>query len=298
MDTATVPTAPGTLLRKLEWRVRHAADAPLAGEYRSAFRGRGREFDQVVKYEYGDDIRDLDWNVTARLGEPYRKKFIEERELTIVLLFEDSISLQFGSGRRSKRTALLEMAALFALVSASSRDRVGFWHATPETHVVRSPVRGRTQIVRTAVTLLAQPVPDLCAGGAVTIDWKQLFRAFPRHSLLVWLGDFSPRPMPPAWIGLSRRHHVIGVRVEDPWERSLPSRGLVSAVDPLTNVVVPIDLRARVNRDRHAAWVRERDAFFEELFPSGTDAFTVRPEDDLLRALIRFFKVRMQRVKR
>jgi uncharacterized protein (DUF58 family) len=298
MDAALVSTAPGALLRRLEWRVQHAAAAPLAGEYRSAFRGRGREFDQVVKYEYGDDIRDLDWNVTARLGEPYRKKFIEERELTIVLLFEDSISLQFGSGRRSKRAALLEMAALFALVSATSRDRVGFWHATPETHVMRPPVRGRTQIVRTAVTLLAQPIPDLCAGGEVDIDWRQLFHAFPRHSLLVWLGDFSPRTMPSAWIGLTRRYHVIGVRVEDAWERSLPAQGLLSTVDPLSNVVVPVDLEASANRQRHAEWVRERDRFFKELFPLSTDAFTVSPDDDLLGALIRFFEVRMQRVKR
>ena len=102
-------TAPQGLLRKLEWRVRHVADTSLGGEYRSAFRGRGREFDQVVRYEWGDDVRDIDWNVTARLGEPYRKKFVEERELTVVLLFEDSLSLQFGSGSKTKRDTLLEV---------------------------------------------------------------------------------------------------------------------------------------------------------------------------------------------
>src|SRR5476649_3059302 len=100
------------LLRRLEWRVRHAVENVLSGEYRSAFRGRGMEFDQVVKYEFGDDIRDIDWNVTARLGEPYRKKFIEERELTVILVIEDSLSLQFGYGARTKREALFELAAL------------------------------------------------------------------------------------------------------------------------------------------------------------------------------------------
>ena len=94
-----------SILRQLEWRVRHAVENVLSGEYRSAFRGRGMEFDQVVKYEFGDDIRDIDWNVTARLGEPYRKKFVEEREITFLVLLEDTPSLQFGSGTMTKREA-------------------------------------------------------------------------------------------------------------------------------------------------------------------------------------------------
>jgi uncharacterized protein (DUF58 family) len=297
MSATAASSAPGSLLRKLEWRVRRTADAPLAGEYRSAFRGRGREFDQVVKYAYGDDIRDIDWNVTARLGEPYRKKFVEERELTIVLLFEDSLSLQFGSSSRSKRETLLEMSALFALLSASNRDRVGFWHATPAAHLVREPMRGRTNIVKTAANLLTQPLPDLHSGGEVHIDWKDLFHAFPRHSLVVWLGDFSPRPVPAAWPALSRRYQVIGVRVEDPWERELPRHGLLTAVDPLTGDLLPFDTLSTANRRRHAAWVRERDDFWKALFPSPAAGLTVRTNEDLLRALIRFFKARMHLVR-
>src|SRR5215216_7459334 len=107
-STTQSPPSPLALLRQLEWRVRHAVENVLSGEYRSAFRGRGMEFDQVVKYEFGDDVRDIDWNVTARLGEPYRKKFVEEREVTLLLVFEDSLSLQFGSGKRTKRDALFE----------------------------------------------------------------------------------------------------------------------------------------------------------------------------------------------
>ena len=120
-------SSPLAVLRQLEWRVRHAVENVLSGEYRSAFRGRGMEFDQVVKYEYGDDIRDIDWNVTARLGEPYRKKFVEEREVTLLLVFEDSASLRFGSGDNSKREALLELAGFVMLpfLSAVNRDRGG-----------------------------------------------------------------------------------------------------------------------------------------------------------------------------
>jgi uncharacterized protein (DUF58 family) len=288
---------PASLLRRLEWRVRRTADSLLGGEYRSAFRGRGREFDQVVRYEFGDDVRDIEWNVTARRGEPYRKKYVEERELTIVLLFDDSLSLQFGSGQRSKRAALLELAGLLALLSAGNRDRAGFWHATPAAHLVREPVRGRTAIIETAARLFAQPIPDLDGGGEVEIDWQRFFHAFPRHSVVVWLGDFAPRPMPPAWTALCRRYQMIGMRVEDPWERVLPVAGRLTAVDPATGELVPFDPGSRASRARHALWVRARDAYFKRLFPSPLDCLTVSTEDDLLGALLRFFRARLQGVR-
>src|SRR3954466_13339006 len=160
---ASLVTSQLALLRQLEWRVRHAVENVLSGEYRSAFRGRGMEFDQVVKYTFGDDIRDIDWNVTARLGEPYRKKFIEEREVSLLLLFEDSVSLQFGSGAQSKREALLELAGLVMMLGAVNRDRVGFLHASPAGYKLQEPVRGRGQILHAAATLLGQSAPELSA---------------------------------------------------------------------------------------------------------------------------------------
>ena len=160
---ASLVTSQLALLKQLEWRVRHAVENVLSGEYRSAFRGRGMEFDQVVKYTFGDDIRDIDWNVTARLGEPYRKKFIEEREVSLLLLFEDSVSLQFGSGAQSKREALLELAGLVMMLGAVNRDRVGFLHASPAGYTIKEPVRGRGQILHAAAQLLGQPAPELSA---------------------------------------------------------------------------------------------------------------------------------------
>jgi uncharacterized protein (DUF58 family) len=294
---APAPT-PSSLLRKLEWRVRHTADSLLGGEYRSAFRGRGREFDQVVKYEFGDDVRDIDWNVTARRGEPYRKQYIEERQLTVVLLFEDNLSLQFGSGLRSKRDTLLELAGLFALLSAGNRDRAGFWHALPDSHLVREPVRGRTAIIETAATLLGQPIPALGGAAEVDIDWRRFFHAFPRHSVVLWLGDFAPRALPPAWAALRRRYQMVGLRVEDPWERVLPHNGSITAVDPLTGELTPFDTSSKASRARHAMWVRARDAHWQQLFPSPADRLTVSTEDDLVQAVIRFFRLRMQVVHR
>ena len=299
MSTATAPgevarKAPLALLRKLEWRVRMAADSFLGGEYRSAFRGRGREFDQVVKYEYGDDVRDVDWNVSARLGELYRKKFIEERELTVVILMEDTPSLQFGSGQRTKREALLELAGLFALTAAGNRDRVGFWHATPAGHLVRQPVRGRVNIVRTAATLLGQPVPKLEDGPEASLEWKLFFHAFPKHSIVLWLGDFPPRPVGPGWAALRKRYEMIGVRVDDPWDIQLPSLGILPAVDPESGEVLAFDMGTKDSQQRHARWVAEREAAWQEWFPSPLQRLTAGTEGDLLDPLVTFFRRRMQ----
>ena len=299
MSTVVAPgevarKAPLALLRKLEWRVRTAADSFLGGEYRSAFRGRGREFDQVVKYEFGDDIRDVDWNVSARLGDLYRKKFIEERELTVVLLFEDTPALQFGSGRRTKREALLELAGLFALTAAGNRDRVGFWHATPAGHVVRQPVRGRVNIVRTAATLLGQPMPRLEDGPEASLDWKLFFHAFPKHSVVLWFGDFPPRPVGTGWAALKKRYEIIGVRVDDPWEVSLPSMGVLPAVDPETGEVLAFDTGTRESQQRHAEWVEEREKAWLEWFPSPLHRLKASSEGDLLDPMVAFFRRRMK----
>ncbi|MED5262260.1 MAG: DUF58 domain-containing protein [Myxococcota bacterium] len=289
--------APQEILRKLEWRVRHVADSSLGGEYRSAFRGRGREFDQVVRYEWGDDIRDIDWNVTARLGEPYRKKFVEERELTVVFLFEDSLSLQFGSGECTKREGLLELASLFALVSAANRDRAGFWHATPAGEEIRRPSRGRSAIVKTAAQWIGLPPPRFEEGDRVQIDWKKFRHAFPRHSVVLWLGDFDARPVPEEWLSLREQYQVIGVRVDDPWERELPRIGEVAALDPVDGELVPFDTNSRANRKAHAAWVEAREQGFRTLFPRPADRLVLEVGEDPLHALVRFFRARTHWLK-
>ncbi|MBL4575063.1 MAG: DUF58 domain-containing protein, partial [Opitutaceae bacterium] len=222
-DVAT--TSPVALLRRLEWRVKHAVETTLSGEYRSSFRGRGMEFDQVVKYEFGDDVRDIDWNVTARLGEPYRKKFVEEREVCFLILFDDSPSLQFGSGHRTKRDCLLELASLFMLLGAVNRDRVGFVYTSPSGYSFRRPVPGREAILHSAATLLGQPLPDLTSAAPVEIPWKFISQAAPRHTILLWLGDFSAKKEPEGWRYLQKRYQPMGFRVDDPWERELPHNG-------------------------------------------------------------------------
>ncbi|MEO5960314.1 MAG: DUF58 domain-containing protein [Opitutaceae bacterium] len=287
------PASPLALLRQLEWRVRHAVENVLSGEYRSAFRGRGMEFDQVVKYEFGDDVRDIDWNVTARLGEPYRKKFVEEREVTVLLVFEDSPSLHFGSGAQSKREALLELAGLVMLLGAVNRDRVGFVHAGPAGNLFREPVRGRGQILHSAATLLARPAPAPTDSPA-EIPWRFLARAAPKHSVLIWLSDFPPRGLPEGWAVLQRRYQTMGFRVDDPWERSLPSGETFAAYDPLAGRLVTLEGNA-AERAAHATWRRERETAWQALFPDALGRLVVGTEQNRLDALVRFFHARMTR---
>jgi hypothetical protein len=318
------------LLRRLEWRVRNAVENVLSGEYRSAFRGRGMEFDQVVKYEFGDDVRDIDWNVTARLGEPYRKKFVEEREVTLLLVFEDSPSLQFGSAGQSKREALLELAGLVMLLGAVNRDRVGYLYASPGGYQVREPVRGRGPILHAASTLLGIPPPPMGmpdapegppqaepakaatgteppviathpsseeapAGGAemARIPWQLLARAAPKHSILIWLSDFPPRQAPEGWNVLKRRYQTMGFRVDDPWERALPAGEPLVAYDPLAHRLVTLDATSG-QRAGHAAWVERRETAFRELFPDSLSRLVVGTPESRLEALVRFFHARMR----
>ncbi len=289
-----LPTSSVALLRQLEWRMKQAVENSLSGEYRSVFRGRGMEFDQVVKYTFGDDIRDIDWNVTARLGEPFRKKFVEERELTVLIVFEDTLSLQFGSGARTKRAALLELASLAMMLSAANRDRVGIVHAYPGGYKLTQPVRGRGPILNAVADLISRPTPVMADAQPVETPWKFIAHAVSNQSLLLWLGDFPPRAAPAGWPLIRRRYQPIGFRVEDAWERELPSGKAVTAFDPTSNRLVVLDPNSRAHRDAHAAWSAERSADFSKLFPDRQSRLVVTPDESMIDALVKFFHAHMR----
>jgi uncharacterized protein (DUF58 family) len=297
MDAAPAPTpaAPDASLarlRRIEWSVRNAVQSMMTGEYLSVFRGRGMEFDQVAKYNFGDDIRDVDWKVTARLGEPYRKVFVEERDITVILVFEDTPSLQFGSRGTTRRQALLDVAELILLIAAVCRDRVGFVHATPSAHVYRPPAGGSGRILRAAASLRALPPPDPVAAPApAAIPWALLEGCAPRNSILVWCGDFAPRPFPPAWAGLQQRYQTIGVRIDDPWDLAFPAGQRFAAYDPASGRVDPFE-DSPTARAAHAAWCAAREEGWRRLFPDPFGRLAVGTGDDLLAAVVRFFHAR------
>jgi len=284
-------------LRRLEWRVKHVADSIISGEYRSAFRGRGREFDQVVRYQFGDDVRDIDWNVTARLGEPYRKSFIEEREVTLVLLMEDSVSLQFGSGAVSKREALTEMAGLLSLVCSANRDRLAIINATHGSHWFLPPQRGHRGIRQAAAKLLSSPPPEISTINPIEIPWKFILRTIPRHSILIWLGDFPPRVKPECWPAFRRKFQVMGFRIDDPWERKLPDLGAINAYDPSSGEMVVLDTSSAAHRREHARWNEQREKSWEHFFPNSLNRLSFQAGDSCLHALLKFFQARERRLR-
>lgn len=285
-------------LRRLEWRARLVVQSVLGGEYKSTFRGKGMEFDQVVKYEFGDDVRDIDWNVTARLGEAYRKKFVEEREITLLLLFEDTPSLQFGSGSVSKRDALLELAGLLMLLSAVNGDRISLLHATPQGYSLAKSSTGRGRVMHTAANLMGHPAPDPLGPQQAKIPWRYALKAAPRHSVFIWLGDFPARPQPDVWPVLRRRYQPVGFRISDPWEIELPKTGSQPVYDPTTGELYTLSAGSSSQRAAHEEWKRQREDSFKTLFPQKSDRLALTAGDDAIDAVTEFFHQRMKRFAR
>lgn len=266
-------------------------ETALTGEHRSIFRGRGMEFDQVVRFAFGDDIRDVDWNVTARLGEVYRKVFIEDREASVAVVFADDPSLQFGSGVRSKRDALLELAGLVMLLGVLNRERVTLIHERPEGALIYPPARRRDRIMATAGALFSATPPDPLIAGACSPLIRQ---NIPRGSLIIWIGEVPNAPPPPEWGGWTRRHPIIGVRAEDMWEREGHTSAQLIAYDPVAGRVV--ELRDDpATRERHAVWRADRDARWRAWWPDPADRLTIGPDEDPLAGLTHFMRSRHAR---
>jgi uncharacterized protein (DUF58 family) len=280
-----------TALRKLEWQLRRRpVSTPLAGEYRSIFRGRGMEFDQVVKYEYGDDIRDVDWNVTARLGDLYRKVFVEERELTVFVVVSDDPALQFGSGAVSKRDTLFELASLTLMLAVVNSERAGLLHVAPQGNTLYPPSRRRARILAAVAGLHGAQTPDP-APRQRFVSWPLVTETVPRGALVVWLGE-PPSSAPPAeWAAFRRRHAVIGIRVEDEWERTGPTAKGFTAYDPEAHELVWVD-GSESSRAAHAQWREDRERLWHAWWPNPSDQLVVPAGADTLATLVRFLKTR------
>jgi len=278
-------------VRRLEITTRHLVRDIMAGEYSSAFRGRGVEFAEVREYQPGDDIRTIDWNVTARLGSAYVKRFLEERELTILFLADVSASGGFGTRRRTKGELALEVAAVLALAAARNNDRVGVAFATDRIEHYVAPAKGRRQALRVISDLLSyQPgSPGTDLARALT----ELEPVLRRRAVIFLLSDFLAAGYGPALARLARRHDVIGVQVADPRERELPDVGLVTLWDPETGAWRIVNtgdaLVRRRFRDRAETWDRELVETFSE---SGADLLRLETGEPYADALIAFFRRR------
>jgi uncharacterized protein (DUF58 family) len=299
VDQAATLT-PERLLRQLEWRVVRRLDGRLQGDYRTVFRGEGLDFTNLREYEPGDDLRHIEWNVTARMDTPYVREYVEDREVTAWLLLDRTASMGFGPVDRQKSLVLAEIATTIAHVLARGGNRVGAAFFDGAVEVV-PPAQGRNQVLRITRALLAEPAETTRPRDGTTTDLGVLLRSAiglaRRRSLLLVVSDFISQP---GWERplalLNRRHDVVAIRVVDPRESELPDVGMVYVQDAETGEQIFVDTGDPVFRARLSQAARARD---EELVAStrraGVDLHTVSTDDDLVRALVRISELRRRR---
>jgi uncharacterized protein (DUF58 family) len=283
-------------VRRIEITTRHLVRDIMAGEYSSAFRGRGVEFSEVREYQPGDDVRSIDWNVTARLGTAYIKRYLEERELTVLFLLDASASTMFGTQRRTKHQLGVEACAVLALAAARNNDRVGAVWVTDQIERFVPPRRGRRHVLRIINDLLAfepvRPGTDLDAGLRFA---DSILR---RHSVIFVVSDFLTSGPPPALELLARRHDVVALQLYDPRERELPNVGLVSLSDPETGSWRLVDTGRADIRDQFSRRAAEFDrSVRRHVLESGGNLVRLETGRPYAEPLIAFFR-RRERAQR
>ncbi|HEY3176150.1 MAG TPA: DUF58 domain-containing protein [Candidatus Polarisedimenticolia bacterium] len=283
-------------IRRIEIRTRRLVNESLAGEYHSVFRGRGMEFSEVREYQSGDDIRTIDWNVTSRMGHPYVKKFVEERELTVALLVDASASRDFGSVNRLKGDLAAEVSALLAFSAIKNNDRVGLLQFTDRIEKHVPPKKGRTHVLRVIRELLYS-VPE-SSGTDIAGALEHAMRVFRRRSVMFLISDFIASGYEKVMRRAARRHDLVAIVIGDPREESLPRVGLLEVEDPETGETMVIDTSdarlVKTFRERALARRQERKRFFSSSGIDSVDLSTGRPYDV---PLVRFFEARARRAR-
>jgi len=285
-------------VRQIHLRTHRLVNTALAGSYRSTFRGQGIEFEEVRPYVPGDEVRAIDWNVTARAGEPYVKSYREERELTLHLLVDTGLAMDFGTHRWTKREAAAQFTGLLAMVALRYQDRVGLtlFGDQPGLHLPSG--KGSHHVLRLIREVIAAPTTPGRSDFTAVLEAQE--RALHRRSLIFIVSDFLGGLRDENWGGvlarLARRHDVIAVRVVDPLEEELPDVGLVTMRSTESGEVVEVDASARLVREAwNEAAVRRREQIHEVLMRAGVDRFDLRIGEDLADPLIAFFRRRETR---
>jgi uncharacterized protein (DUF58 family) len=291
------PADAEALLRRLEWTVVRRLDGLLQGDYRTLWRGAGLDLADLREYQHHDDVRHIDWNVTARLQVPHVRQFTEDRELAAWFLVDLSASVDFGSGEVSKRTVAREFVGVVSRLLTRHGNRVGALLYGTAVDTVMPARGGRIQVLELLQRMARRPAE--AAPGAT--DLRELLQAgqrmIKRRSCVFVVSDFIS---PPGWedaLGqLARRHDVTAVRLYDPLEMALPDLGLVTMLDAETGEQIVVDTHDAGFRARFAAAADAReDALREALARSGIDTLELATDDDLLDGILRFADLRRQR---
>ncbi len=281
-------------VRQIEIRTRGLVNQVFSGEYHSVFKGRGMEFSEVREYQFGDDIRNIDWNVTARFGHPYIKVFEEERELTVMLMVDLSGSLIFGSVSKTKQRVAAELSAILAFSALKNNDKVGLILFTDKIERFVPPRKGRTHVLR----IIREVLSFAPHGKATDIKGalEYMHNAIKKKSIAFLLSDFMDDGYEKILRIVGKKHDLIGVVLDDIREKEFPKMGLVKLVDAESGAERWIDTSNTKVRQALMFSQREKLQKRNSLFvSSGLDSIQVTTGEDYVKPLVRFFKLRERR---
>ena len=279
-------------VRRIEIKTRGLSNNIFAGEYHSAFKGRGMAFSEVREYQYGDDVRDIDWNVTARFHRPYIKVYEEERELTVMLLIDVSGSLEFGTVKQLKKDMVAEIAATLAFSAIQNNDKIGVIFFSDKIEKFIPPKKGRKHILYIIRELLDfQPTSRKTNIGAAL---EYLTNVMKRRCTAFILSDFLDKAdFQNAMTIANRKHDMVAVQVYDRRLAKLPSVGLIRVKDAETGVEQWIDTSSKAVRKAHHEWWVNKQLQLGEMFTkSNVDVVSVRTDQDYVKALMNLFAKR------
>jgi uncharacterized protein (DUF58 family) len=286
-------------VRHIEIRTRYLVNTLFSGEYKSSFKGRGIEFLDVREYLPGDDVRTIDWKVTARMGHPYVKKYSEERELTVILLVDASGSGKFGTRGKLKTEQAAEVAATLAFSAIRNNDKVGLLFFTDKVEKFIPPMKGRFHVLRLIRDILYFEPEGRGTDPVNALTY--LMHVLKRRAIVFFISDFLGEGFRPGTLKTSlgvgaRKHDLVAVRILDPAERELPRAGFVELEDAETGGTVLVNTRSRRLREAFRAHAEEREARLNELFVGlGVDEIELRTDEDFTAKLHRFFRMREKR---
>jgi len=282
-------------IRTLEIRTRGLVETAFAGDYHSVFKGRGMNFEDVREYQPGDEIRAIDWNVTARMGTAFVKKFTEERELTVMLVVDVSASGNFGSTTQSKRELAAEVACLLAFSAIRNNDKVGLILFTDRVELFIPPKKGRSHTLRLIREILFFQPQGRGTDPALALDY--LNKIVTRRAVVFFISDFQTPDFSRALAVSGQRHDFVAIHIHDEREKLLPNIGIIMMEDAETGEQLEINTSERGTRTRFAQLADERAAELARILRrNNIDAISLKTNEDYLPALRSFFKQRERRI--
>lgn len=278
-------------VRKIEIKTRRLSDNVFGGEYHSTFKGRGMTFSEVRQYQFGDDVRNIDWNVTARYNEPYIKVFEEERELTLMLMVDISGSEEFGTQEQFKNEIITEIAATLAFSAMQNNDKTGLILFSDEIELYIPPKKGKSHILRIIRELLEfEPKSNKTD---IANAFKFLSGVMKKKAIVFVLSDFIADGYRDTLKIAAKKHDVTGIRVYDQAEENIPNLGMVQMEDQETGELLLVNTGSKSVRNQYYAYHREREDYFVESFTkSGAGALSSRVDESYVKKLLGYFKRR------